>query len=108
MTSSPQRRQRTMATVDFRERLRTGLGGNWPEPGELRPKLRETIRKEGYRIESLFYDAEPGDSIPALLLIPDGISPANPAPAVCVWHQHAGQWNKGKSEPAGLGFNPMH
>jgi dienelactone hydrolase len=97
-----------MATVDFRERLLAGLGGDWPEAGELRPRLRETIRKEGYRIESQFYDAEPGDSIPALLLIPDGITAANPAPAVCVWHQHAGQWNKGKSEPAGLGFNPMH
>ncbi len=97
-----------MAAVDFRERLLAGLGGDWPKPGELRPRLRETIRKEGYRIESLFYDAEPGDSIPALLLIPDGITAANPAPAVCVWHQHAGQWNKGKSEPAGLGFNPMH
>jgi dienelactone hydrolase len=97
-----------MAAVDFRERLLAGLGGDWPEPGELRPRLRETIRKEGYRIESLFYDAGPGDSIPALLLIPDGITAGNPAPAVCVWHQHAGQWNKGKSEPAGLGFNPMH
>jgi dienelactone hydrolase len=97
-----------MAAVDFRARLLTGLGGEWPAPCELRPRLRETIRKDGYRIESLFYDAEPGDSIPALLLIPDGITATNPAPAVCVWHQHAGQWNKGKSEPAGLGFNPMH
>jgi len=97
-----------MAAVDFRERLLAGLGGNWPLPCDLRPRLRETIQKQGYRIESLFYDAEPEDSIPALLLIPDGVTAANPAPAVCVWHQHAGQWNKGKSEPAGLGFNPMH
>lgn len=97
-----------MTAVDFRERLFAGLGGDWPAPCELRPRLRETIQKEGYRIESLFYDAEPGDSIPALLLVPDGVSATKPAPAVCVWHQHAGQWNKGKSEPAGLGFNPMH
>jgi dienelactone hydrolase len=97
-----------MTAVDFRERLFAKLGGDWPAPCELRPRLRETIQKDGYRIESLFYDAEPGDVIPALLLIPDGVTPAKPAPAVCVWHQHAGQWNKGKSEPAGLGFNPMH
>ncbi|HEY2252075.1 MAG TPA: dienelactone hydrolase family protein [Planctomycetaceae bacterium] len=97
-----------MAAVDFRERLLAGLGGDWPLPCDLRPRLRETTQKQGYRIESLFYDAEPDDAVPALLLIPDGVTAANPAPAVCVWHQHAGQWNKGKSEPAGLGFNPMH
>jgi dienelactone hydrolase len=97
-----------MAAIDFRERLLAGLGGQWPEPGELRPRLRETIQKDGYRIESLFYDAEPGDSVPALLLVPDGVTVGSPAPAVCVWHQHAGQWKKGKSEPAGLGFDPMH
>lgn len=97
-----------MAAVDFRERLLAGLGGDWPAPCDLRPRLRQAVQKQGYRIESLFYDAEPDDSIPAMLLIPDGVTAANPAPAVCVWHQHAGQWNKGKSEPAGLGFNPMH
>ncbi|MCA9009288.1 MAG: dienelactone hydrolase family protein, partial [Planctomycetaceae bacterium] len=26
----------------------------------------------------------------------------------CVWHQHAGQWAKGKSEPAGIGWDSMH
>jgi len=97
-----------MPAIDFRERLLAGLGGPWPDPGELRPRLRETIHKDGFRIESVLYDAEPGDSIPALLLIPDGVTASAPAPAICVWHQHAGQWNKGKSEPAGLGFNPMH
>jgi dienelactone hydrolase len=97
-----------MTAVDFRERLLAGLGGEWPAPCALRPRLRETIQKDGYRIESLHFDAEPDDAIPALLLIPDGVTPTKPAPAVCVWHQHNGQWNKGKSEPAGLGFNPMH
>jgi dienelactone hydrolase len=97
-----------MAAIDFRERLLQGLGGDWPKGGDLKPRLRETIRKEGYRIESLTYEAEPGDPIPALLLVPDGVSSTSPAPAVAVWHQHAGQWRKGKSEPAGLGFDPMH
>lgn len=94
--------------LDFRDRLLAGLGGEWPAGGDLRPRLRETIRKEGYRIESVYYDAEPGDPIPAYLLIPDGVSDKSPAPGICVWHQHAGQWEKGKSEPAGLGFDPMH
>jgi dienelactone hydrolase len=54
------------------------------------------------------FDAEPDDRVPALLLIPDGVTPDNPAPAVAVWHQHAGQWHLGKSEPAGLAGDPMH
>ena len=97
-----------MAAMDFRERLLAGLGGPWPEPCDLKPRARETIRKEGYRIESVYYDAEPGDAIPAMLLIPDGIDAQHPAPGICVWHQHAGQYEKGKSEPAGLGFDKMH
>ena len=97
-----------MAAVDFRERLLAGLGGPWPDPCELKPVLRETIRKEGYRIESITYEAEPGDKIPAMLLVPDAATKARPAPGICVWHQHAGNWKKGKSEPAGLAFDAMH
>lgn len=94
--------------ADFQEKLLECLGGPWPEPCELRPTLRETIERDGYRIESLTYEAEPGDAIPALLLIPDGASAAKPAPAVAVWHQHGGQYALGKSEPAGLAGDPMH
>ena len=54
-----------MANADFRERLLECLGGPWPEPCELKPKLRETIAKEGYRIESLTYEVEPEDRVPA-------------------------------------------
>jgi dienelactone hydrolase len=92
----------------FREKLLACLGGPWPEPGDLRPKLRETIRKEGYRIESVTYEAEPNDPIPAYLLVPDGVDANHPAPAVAVWHQHNGQYGLGKVEPAGLAGNPMH
>lgn len=92
----------------FRECLLECLGGPWPEPCDLRPVLRETVQKDGYRIESVFYEAEPGDRIPALLLIPDGVGAASPAPAVAVWHQHNGQWHLGKTEPAGLAGDPMH
>ncbi len=92
----------------FRECLLECLGGPWPEPCDLRPVLRETVQKDGYRIESVFYEAEPGDRIPALLLIPDGVGAASAAPAVAVWHQHNGQWHLGKTEPAGLAGDPMH
>ena len=97
-----------MAAADFRDRLLKGLGGDWPNPCPLNPQILKTEKKEGYRIETIRYDAEPDDAIPALLLIPDDITPANPAPAICIWHQHAGQWHLGKSEPAGLAGNKMH
>ncbi len=97
-----------MAGIEFREKLLERLGGQWPEPCGLRPRVRETLYKQGYRIESVLYDVEPGAAVPAHLLLPDDVSARNPAPAVAVWHQHAGQYHLGKSEPAGLAGDPMH
>ena len=97
-----------VAAPDFRDRLLQCLGGPWPDPCDLKPRIRETMQQDGYRIESVTYESEPGDAVPALLLIPDGVSGRSPAPGICVWHQHAGQWAKGKSEPAGIGWDPMH
>jgi dienelactone hydrolase len=97
-----------MTPDELRDQLQRCLGGPWPAPCPLNPKARETIKKDGYRIESLTYEAEPGDAIPALLLIPDGIDAKNPAPAVAIWHQHNGEYHLGKNEPAGLAGNPMH
>ena len=97
-----------MAAPDFKDKLLKCLGGAWPERCDLKPKLQKTMRKDGYRIEFLTYEAEPDDPIPACLLVPEGVNAQHPAPGICVWHQHAGQWKKGKSEPAGLGFDPVH
>ena len=97
-----------MAAADFRDHLLKGLGGEWPKPCPLNVKLREKKKADGFTIHSLYYDAEPDDPIPAMLLIPDSVSEKKPAPAVAIWHQHAGQWHLGKSEPAGLAGNPMH
>jgi dienelactone hydrolase len=92
----------------FRERLLAGLGGPWPAPCPLNVRIREEKRGDGFRLLSLYYDAEPNDPIPAILLIPDRASQAKPAPAIAVWHQHAGHYELGKVEPAGLAGNPMH
>jgi dienelactone hydrolase len=97
-----------MATADFRERLLQCLGGDWPKPCPLNARETGAVAKEGYTIHSVYYDAEPDDPIPALLLVPDGVSASSPAPAIAVWHQHNGEWHLGKSEPAGLAGNPMH
>lgn len=92
----------------LKEKLLECLGGEWQEPSDLKPIIREVIQKDGYRIESLNYEVEPSDRVPALLLVPDGVDGNNPAPAVAIWHQHNGQYHLGKSEPAGLAGDPMH
>ena len=106
--SSPGGPMTAPAAPAFRDALLAGLGGPWPEPCDLKPQVRGTQQKDGYRIETLRYEVEPGDRVPALLLVPDGVSATSPAAAVCVWHQHNGEWHLGKSEPAGLAGNPMH
>lgn len=93
---------------ELRERYIECLGGAFPKPADLNPIIRETIRKDGYRIESLTFEVQPGERIPALLLIPDGVTASDPAPGIAVWHQHNGEYHLGKSEPAGLAGNPMH
>jgi dienelactone hydrolase len=92
----------------FRKKLLEGLGGPWPEGGDLKPRLLKTEQKDGYRLEWITYELEDGDHCPAILLVPDGVDDKSPAPAVAIWHQHAGQWHLGKTEPAGLAGNPMH
>jgi dienelactone hydrolase len=92
----------------FREHLLRSLGGPWPEPCPLEPEITEIVSQEAYRIEHLSFLAEPDDRIPALLLVPEGVDDKSPAPGICIWHQHAGKYELGKSEPAGLGGNPMH
>ena len=97
-----------MPETDLRETLLRCLGGPWPDPPPLKAVLHRTDRKDGYRIESVTYQVEEGDLMPALLLVPDGVTEKNPAPAVAVWHQHNGQYHLGKSEPAGLAGDPAH
>ena len=98
----------TLSPEELRAKLLECLGGPWPEPCDLRAEVGEILQKDGYRIERLTYEAEPGERIPALLLVPDGISAQHPAPAVAVWHQHNNAYDVGKIEPAGLGGSPMH
>ncbi len=92
----------------LKEKLLSCLGGPWPEPCDLKPVVRETTAKDGYRLESVTYEVESGARVPAFVLVPDGVTAAHPAPAVAVWHQHNGAYHLGKVEPAGLAGSPMH
>ncbi|HJO54650.1 MAG TPA: twin-arginine translocation signal domain-containing protein, partial [Verrucomicrobiota bacterium] len=50
----------------FRKELLECLGGPWPESGDLKPKKLKTEQKEGYRLEWITYELEPGDRCPAI------------------------------------------
>lgn len=95
----------------MRERLLDCLGGPWPEGGPLHARTERVERKDGYRLERVSYLTEPGERIAAWLLVPDGAAEGSKAPGICVWHQHAGQYEVGKDEPAGVrspNFGTMH
>lgn len=93
---------------DFREKLQVCLGGPWPEAGPLNSVVLARSQHDGYRLEKVRYDVEPGEHVAAYVLVPDGASPAKPAPGICVWHQHNGAYDIGMTEPAGLKGAVMH
>jgi hypothetical protein len=99
---------KSSSSEGMREAYLECLGGPFPDPEPLHIETGQTTQKDDYRIISLSYETEPGDRVPALLLIPDSASSDHPLPGIAVWHQHNGEYHLGKSEPAGLAGNPMH
>ena len=91
--------------------LQQCLGGPWPEGAPLDAKVEKTEQKDGYQLIRINYLVEPTERIAAWLLIPDKVDAKNKAPGICLWHQHAGQYDVGKDEPAGVrspNFAKMH
>lgn len=90
---------------DIRRRMELVMGA-LPGPEKRVPLDVETVaeeRTERYQRRKLRYTPEPGDRVPAWLLLPHGASPAAPAAAVLCLHQTN---SVGKDEPAGLGGLP--
>ncbi|HEY3107374.1 MAG TPA: prolyl oligopeptidase family serine peptidase [Chloroflexota bacterium] len=91
------------------------LLGTMPGPARLdgQVEARFAVRPQGdqdrYSIvrERVTFQVEPGERVAAYLFVPfrPGIRPGR-RPAVLCLHQHAGQFDLGKSEPAGLAGNP--
>lgn len=77
------------------------VAGPLPGPERLAPldvKVLSETRERGYTRRKIEFQAEPGDRVPAWLLIPDG--PPAKRPAMLCLHQTI---KIGKDEPAGLG-----
>ncbi|HEV7216230.1 MAG TPA: prolyl oligopeptidase family serine peptidase [Chloroflexota bacterium] len=88
----------------FRSGLRLLLG-TFPHSCPLAAETVERVDLgEGVR-EKVRYQVEPGEWAPAYLFLPAGLKERSAA-VLCL-HQHAGQFDLGKSEPAGLAGNPQ-
>jgi dienelactone hydrolase len=96
-----------METMALRQALLTRLG-HFPERVPLTPIVGSTNDEGEYSRVLITYMVEAGEQVSAWLLIPQGIAPPGGWPALLAIHQHAGQYDLGKSEPAGLAGNSMY
>ena len=55
------------------------LAGPFPEKTPLNPRITGTIKKDGYRIEKIVYEAMPGFYVTGCLYVPEGIKGKVPA-----------------------------
>lgn len=76
------------------------LLGDMPERAPIDAQIEAT---DGPR-QLVSFQVEPGDRVKGYLFVPEV---PGPHPAVLCLHQHAGQFDLGKSEPAGLAGNPQ-
>lgn len=98
---------------EYQQRLRTRfveeLGG-FPERTDLNAKVTGTIQKNGYRIEKVLFESQPGHYVSGLCCVPDSPKFQAPYPAVVVvcGHSANGKANLGyQSGTALLALNGM-
>jgi len=96
-----------METTALRQALFSRLGA-FPRPTALAPMLAAPIDEGEYSRVRMTYEVEAGERIAAWLLIPKGPVPEGGWPAILAIHQHAGQFDLGKSELVGLVGDPMY
>ncbi len=73
-------------------------------PNQVASATQARIKRDGYDEVRIDYSAEPGERIPAFLLLP---TQDKPLAAVLIQHQHASEWHWGKSEVVGHAGNPL-
>jgi len=85
-----------------RNTLLTLLGSYDPIAAAPTYELGDLIDHTTFTSQEVFYDDSDGRPICALLLTPSHIDLTTPHPTVIAQHQHAGEYEIGKEEPAGL------
>ena len=96
-----------MHATALRQALLTRLG-RFPQRVPLAPSVGSAIDEGDYTRTLITYTVEPEEQVSAWLLIPQGATPSSGWPAVLAIHQHAGQYDLGKSEVVGLAGNSMY
>jgi dienelactone hydrolase len=96
-----------MQTPTLRQAVLARLG-RFPERVPLATTMGPPIDEGEYTRTLVTYMVEPDEATPAWLLFPKGSAPQGGWPALLAIHQHAGQYDLGKSEPAGVAGDPMY
>ncbi len=93
------------AWLRAKRRQLTRLLGGFPSREPLNAQVVRRKEEPDRIVEWITYESEPGETVPAIMLIPRHRTP--PLPAVLCHHQHAGQYDLGKSEVVGWAGNPQ-
>jgi dienelactone hydrolase len=64
--------------------------GPFPEKTPLNPHITETLIKDGYKMEKLYYESQPDFFVTAGLFIPDNLKGKTPAVIYCSGHSDDG------------------
>jgi dienelactone hydrolase len=88
-----------------KRRQLTRLLGGFPSRESLNPRTLRRNVEETRIVEWISYESEPGDVVPAVVMIPRHRTA--PLAAVICHHQHAGDYELGKSEVVGWAGNPQ-
>lgn len=64
--------------------------GPFPDKSPLNPKITGTILKDGFRVENIIFESQPGLYVTSSLFIPDGLEGKAPAILYCSGHTTEG------------------
>ncbi len=65
--------------------------GPFPERNPLNPKIIRTLYKDGYRIEHIIYESQPGFYVTSSMFIPGNLSKKSKAPAIIYCSGHSAE-----------------
>lgn len=64
--------------------------GEFPEKTPLNPRVTGLLKGDGFRVEKVIYESQPGLHVTAALFIPDGLEKKSPAILYCSGHTWEG------------------
>jgi cephalosporin-C deacetylase-like acetyl esterase len=96
-------------TQRLRRQFRQAVG-DFPERTPLRPRITGIIQREGYRVEKVIFESQPGLFVTAALFVPESERFRPPLPGVlvpCGHYNRAKAWKEYQAMGALLALNGM-